>query len=271
MARARAASIKIQTTSERPLHKRHRTPPPTLHEDEDAESDAEQGEQDSHIPRPRNAWIIFRSTELDKHKEFDQHGKIVKGKKPQAALSKEIAIRWRAFTPQEKQPYTDMAEREKEEHKRLYPGYKFQPKSKEVKAAMREAERTAKAKVKAQQQAAVQHAKVAALRKYTSTTASPSASSPPNTSSSSTNTAHSSYPSSSSYTAVASKASHASATANYNTVCIFSPIHSPLLWASFDSLTPRVVIFCFSLLFTLHGSVVTHPVVESLLQRTLEQ
>jgi hypothetical protein len=87
-------------------------------------------------------------------------------------LSKDISLLWQGFTKEQKRPFIELAEREKAEHKIRYPNYKFAPKSKEAKAAIREAERTTKARLKAQQSAAVQMAKLAAIRKYANASAS---------------------------------------------------------------------------------------------------
>ena len=229
MARAKVPSVKAQPTTERPVHKRHRTPPPTLQPDEDIRSDTEHVEpiehveDEDHIPRPRNAWIIFRSSELERYKDVDATGN---SKKPQALHSKDIAIRWRSFTEEQKRPWTNQAIEEKARHKLMYPGYKFQPKSKEVKAAIREAERVAKVKIKAEQTAALQQAKITALRKYASAAAanatSSSNTSPP------TDTAQS-YLNTSSRTTITSRDGDLLPTTKYNTVRIFSPIHSSLL------------------------------------------
>ncbi|KAJ6569596.1 hypothetical protein B0H19DRAFT_1136171 [Mycena capillaripes] len=74
-----------------------------------------------HIPRPRNAFMIFRS-------ELCASGKITKKVEgDHRHISITAAAVWRAFTEEEKKPYLLQAELEKLEHRRLYPNYRFTP------------------------------------------------------------------------------------------------------------------------------------------------
>ncbi|KAJ7924473.1 high mobility group box domain-containing protein, partial [Mycena leptocephala] len=68
-----------------------------------------------HIPRPRNAFLIFRG-KISKKVEGDHRH-----------ISIAAAEVWKAFTEDEKQPYLVKAELEKLEHRRLYPSYRFTP------------------------------------------------------------------------------------------------------------------------------------------------
>ncbi|KAF8213693.1 hypothetical protein K438DRAFT_1452177, partial [Mycena galopus ATCC 62051] len=73
------------------------------------------------IPRPRNAFMIFRS-------ELCSSGKIskkVEGDNRHISIT--AAAVWKAFLEDEKKPYQVMAELEKLEHRRLYPNYRFKP------------------------------------------------------------------------------------------------------------------------------------------------
>ncbi|KAJ7922948.1 high mobility group box domain-containing protein, partial [Mycena leptocephala] len=73
------------------------------------------------IPRPRNAFLIFRS-------ELCASGKISKKVEgDHRHISIAAAEVWKAFTEDEKQPYLVKAELEKLEHRRLYPSYRFTP------------------------------------------------------------------------------------------------------------------------------------------------
>ncbi|KAF9477812.1 hypothetical protein BDN70DRAFT_778179, partial [Pholiota conissans] len=70
-----------------------------------------------HIPRPRNAFIIFRSDYINSHR-LDPN---------QATVSKLAGAAWWKLSPEQKQPYIGMAEHEKAEHKRLHPDYHYKP------------------------------------------------------------------------------------------------------------------------------------------------
>ncbi|VDB95924.1 unnamed protein product [Peniophora sp. CBMAI 1063] len=76
-------------------------------------------------PRPRNAWMLFlcayhqertrkQEMNLPLENETHQHTKI-------------ISQMWKALPQEERDKWVMAAEREKEEHARLYPGYKYQP------------------------------------------------------------------------------------------------------------------------------------------------
>ena len=69
------------------------------------------------ILRPPNAWILYRSDKLAEVKEAKATVKT-----PQAELSKMIAERWRAETPEVKRKYDLQAQLKKQEHDALYPG-----------------------------------------------------------------------------------------------------------------------------------------------------
>nr|GAT44850.1 predicted protein [Mycena chlorophos] len=69
-----------------------------------------------HVRRPRNAFIIFRSTALQR----------CEGKgPPQALQSQAIAEVWRNMSEDERAPYRDAAEREKIAHEEQYPFYQY--------------------------------------------------------------------------------------------------------------------------------------------------
>ncbi|KAJ7651974.1 hypothetical protein DFH06DRAFT_995468, partial [Mycena polygramma] len=73
------------------------------------------------IPRPRNAFMIFRS-------ELCASGKISKKVEgDHRHISITAAAVWRAFTDDEKHPYVMQAEYEKVQHRRMYPNYRFTP------------------------------------------------------------------------------------------------------------------------------------------------
>ncbi|KAJ3225261.1 hypothetical protein HK099_007087 [Clydaea vesicula] len=75
-----------------------------------------------HINRPPNAFILYRS-----------HFKESQGKGNQRNISKILGQKWKGESDEVKLKYKHLAEKKKNEHKLLYPDYKFQPKKKVVK------------------------------------------------------------------------------------------------------------------------------------------
>lgn len=74
------------------------------------------------IPRPRNAFILFRQKH---HLALIEEGNQVKSN---PEVSKELGRRWRALEPAEKDYWNNLAEEEKRLHAEKYPGYKYTPK-----------------------------------------------------------------------------------------------------------------------------------------------
>ncbi|KAK7028308.1 hypothetical protein R3P38DRAFT_919684 [Favolaschia claudopus] len=76
-----------------------------------------------HIPRPRNAFILFRC---------DYTRQNAKGTKRsnQNDVSCVAGTIWRNMTEEERRPWVVLAEEEKKRHAALYPGYKLIPRSK---------------------------------------------------------------------------------------------------------------------------------------------
>lgn len=76
-----------------------------------------------HVPRPRNAFILFRCDcvrqRLIPPSVEDHHSQI----------SKTVANLWNNMTEIQRQPWVDMAEKEKEEHNLRNPGYRYSPAS----------------------------------------------------------------------------------------------------------------------------------------------
>lgn len=79
------------------------------------------------IPRPRNAFIIFRSYYNARHAPLPSAGG---AKTNQNEVSRQAAKVWKSLTPEQQKPYQDQAKREKEEHHRLYPDYRYAPNGK---------------------------------------------------------------------------------------------------------------------------------------------
>ncbi|KIJ63339.1 hypothetical protein HYDPIDRAFT_113320 [Hydnomerulius pinastri MD-312] len=83
----------------------------------------------SWIPRPRNAFIIFR---CEYSREHTQSGQELEDDQevtnPTAkTLSKRAAEAWKLLSVCEKDRYKVLADKEREEHARLYPHYRFRP------------------------------------------------------------------------------------------------------------------------------------------------
>ncbi|KAF8889415.1 high mobility group box domain-containing protein, partial [Gymnopilus junonius] len=71
------------------------------------------------IPRPRNAFILFRC-------DFVRQKKIpMSVEKDHRNISRIVGKIWQQMTDSEKEPWTQMAEMEKMEHFRKHPGYTF--------------------------------------------------------------------------------------------------------------------------------------------------
>ncbi|KAK0453549.1 hypothetical protein EV421DRAFT_689629 [Armillaria borealis] len=78
------------------------------------------------IPRPPNAFILFRSDILKKIREKDPKNKTGK----QRFLSRVAGEAWRRTTPEERQAFNKLAEEARANHLKKYPNYKFSPQRK---------------------------------------------------------------------------------------------------------------------------------------------
>ncbi|KAF8155775.1 hypothetical protein B0H34DRAFT_675910 [Crassisporium funariophilum] len=72
-----------------------------------------------HIPRPRNAFIFFRSSFINSRPPA--------GEGQQNELSKSAGKVWNRMSAEERRPFLVMAELEKQEHQVLYPNYIYSP------------------------------------------------------------------------------------------------------------------------------------------------
>ncbi|EMD37780.1 hypothetical protein CERSUDRAFT_123639 [Gelatoporia subvermispora B] len=83
--------------------------------------------KDGKIPRPPNAWILYRSDRVrDLARQKDRP------KRPQSSVSKELSEEWKTCPPQIKSYYERLAELKKAEHEIAYPEYRFCPMKKEL-------------------------------------------------------------------------------------------------------------------------------------------
>ncbi|RPD64511.1 hypothetical protein L226DRAFT_559647 [Lentinus tigrinus ALCF2SS1-7] len=88
----------------------------------DHTTEGEEEEEEEHIPRPPNSWILFRKDCCDRAKlSGEGEGK------PQKVLSKEYGAQWKKAPKAVRAYYDKKAKEALEEHKRKYPKYKYRP------------------------------------------------------------------------------------------------------------------------------------------------
>ena len=84
---------------------------------------------EGHIPRPRNAFILFRC-------DFVAQKKIPASVEPDHRnISRIVGRIWKAMSDEERRPWVEEARKEREKHKRLYPEYRYSPTSAAAAAA----------------------------------------------------------------------------------------------------------------------------------------
>ena len=84
---------------------------------------------EGHIPRPRNAFILFRC-------DFVAQKKIPASVEPDHRnISRIVGRIWKAMSDEDRRPWVEEAKKEREEHKRLYPEYRYSPTSASAAAA----------------------------------------------------------------------------------------------------------------------------------------
>jgi hypothetical protein len=79
------------------------------------------------VARPRNPFIIFR---CEYSREHSKEGKRVRrppGSQAEKTLSKRAAEAWHQLSAEEKNRFKELADRERDEHARLHPNYRFRP------------------------------------------------------------------------------------------------------------------------------------------------
>ncbi|KAJ7074626.1 hypothetical protein C8F01DRAFT_1101214 [Mycena amicta] len=86
---------------------------------------------DGHIPRPRNAFILFRSDYARKQQLLASTSAGVE-RENQNDLSRSVGRVWRAMTDAERAPWHALAEEEKKRHAAQYPGYKYAPRARKA-------------------------------------------------------------------------------------------------------------------------------------------
>lgn len=91
----------------------------------------------AHIPRPRNAFILFRQhwhKQIFKQEKEKMNTNSVLGNNAQSRpfranseASRDIGHRWRKLSDEERQHWIRLAEQEKEAHRKKYPDYRYVP------------------------------------------------------------------------------------------------------------------------------------------------
>ncbi|GAA5853470.1 hypothetical protein JCM8547_002468 [Rhodosporidiobolus lusitaniae] len=120
-------------------------PPPSAPQVEGKRKSHRRRVSANHIPRPRNAFILFRSHAVS-------NGLIPKsmGITDHKNISQIVGSVWRGLSDEERKEWDDLAQEEKRQHAEKYPEYRFQPKSKGKRAPVGEGK---KAKAKAAREA----------------------------------------------------------------------------------------------------------------------
>ena len=100
-----------------------------FHQCDDAPLNPPRRGDPGYIPRPRNAFVIFRCDFCKKHlASMKKNGGTSKSRgKSSKTLSKIASESWKALPEEEKRKYDELAKKEKAEHARCYPHYKYRP------------------------------------------------------------------------------------------------------------------------------------------------
>ncbi|KAF5318107.1 hypothetical protein D9619_012268 [Psilocybe cf. subviscida] len=98
-----------------------------------AEKRAETGPGGKHtdpawVARPRNEFILFRCDYVRKHSREGKRVRRPPGAEVEKTLSKQAAEAWHHLPPEERLYWKERANRERNEHARLYPDYRYRPK-----------------------------------------------------------------------------------------------------------------------------------------------
>ncbi|CCM04507.1 uncharacterized protein FIBRA_06688 [Fibroporia radiculosa] len=112
-----------QTTADR--SQSHMPPRPSIYTSATSERRALRNrERDPDwVPRPPNAFIIFRAEYSRRHAQANKGGESTTEK----TLSKRAAEAWKTLTAEHKQPYKIRAELERQEHAKKHPDYRYKP------------------------------------------------------------------------------------------------------------------------------------------------
>ncbi|GJE88016.1 high mobility group box domain-containing protein [Phanerochaete sordida] len=87
---------------------------------------ARRNDNPNHVPRPRNAFFIFRCEFTRRHAEEGKNSE--RSPTPEKILSKRAGAAWKALSEEDKRPYRDEAREESKRHGQENPGYRYRPK-----------------------------------------------------------------------------------------------------------------------------------------------
>ncbi|KAG8810128.1 hypothetical protein FRC17_003077 [Serendipita sp. 399] len=82
-------------------------------------------EKDERVPRPRNAFIAFKASLRDGPLQREYTARLARGENI-GVIAQQM---WRALTEKERDVWYAAARKEKEEHAKKYPNYKYQPRT----------------------------------------------------------------------------------------------------------------------------------------------
>ena len=106
---------------------------PTTAPSSDRRAQRNRNRDPSWIPRPRNAFIIFRCEYSREHAQGAQESQNDDTDSTAAkTLSKRAAEAWKQLPATERERYKVLADQEREEHARLYPHYRFRPMKRQI-------------------------------------------------------------------------------------------------------------------------------------------
>ncbi|OSD01293.1 hypothetical protein PYCCODRAFT_1468729 [Trametes coccinea BRFM310] len=115
------------------------------------ERDPQKPDPTEKVPRPPNAWILYRTARLKEMKAASKDGECsVK----QADFSRIIGEMWKNEKDSVKKEFEKAAEIAKQKHAKKYPGYKYKPKSREEKLRARQEAKAAKKRAQQEAKAA---------------------------------------------------------------------------------------------------------------------
>ncbi|KAG5643242.1 hypothetical protein DXG03_001292 [Asterophora parasitica] len=100
---------------------RNAIPHPTYHPPDPTKKSHARKQPEGHVPRPRNAFILFRC-------DFVRQKKVPEDvENDHRNISRIAGSVWRLMSNADKAPWVDMADQEKKRHLKAYPGYRYTP------------------------------------------------------------------------------------------------------------------------------------------------
>lgn len=88
--------------------------------DDQAQATTDSPQSNDKIPRPPNAWILFRKEKSKQLREANPSMSV-------GEVSAEASRQWRALSDEDQSVYKQLAEEAKRQHKIQYPDYRYKP------------------------------------------------------------------------------------------------------------------------------------------------